>query len=118
MVAVIRLRHQHIDVFANHFKSVIAENYFCRVIKSFNDSVLVDSNNGVNRRVQDCAQPAFSFSNRRRIQLLIADVACDFRGGNDFSLRVINRRYGCGNIDQSPVLALAYRCKVFNPFTA
>jgi len=46
------------------------------------------------------------------------DVTGDFRGGDDFSSLVLDRRNGQGNIDKAPVLALSNRLVVIDFFAS
>jgi hypothetical protein len=50
--------------------------------------------------------------------LRFGDVTGDFRGGDDFSSLVLDRRNGEGNIDEAPVLALSNRLVVIDFFAS
>ena len=50
--------------------------------------------------------------------LRFGDIAGNFRGGDDFSSLVLDRRNGEGNVDKTPVLALSNRLVVIDFFAS
>ncbi len=79
MFMPIRLRHQHLDVFANDLVGKISEQSFTRRIEHQHDAARVDQDRSVNGGFNQGAHPPRAFVQRSFGRFAFSDVAVDLR---------------------------------------
>ena len=74
MAAVVRFRHEHHDVFANHFIAAVTENPNRSRIKRLHGTFLINGNDAVNDRIQDGTHSLFASAQCLLASLPFTDV--------------------------------------------
>src|SRR6185436_16091615 len=100
-------RQKPLEALAEGIRRGTVEHFLSGAIEEQNVLIVIDSNDGVNCRVDDSSQAGLNFEKGVLRMLHLADVPCDFGKANDVLGYVVERRDRDPRLKSRPVLSNA-----------